>query len=223
MNDLRINTGLGPTPADRQAAALERIAATLEEQARMLRALTIALLYRNDQDVVVMTQQDIRNYSGWLDAAMAPARPAAGDGGRGAGEGEMGSTEFCIHYRGLFRTEVCEAGIRFDDVEGPKKPGDTSRLDRLPCFERPTSLQVPCPQRQFPTPEERAERMRLVAEHMTRWAADLAAGICPACKQPMTEKQVGRCVYASPCGHRLYQGTASKQAATRGTAAAGGE
>ncbi len=37
----------------------------------------------------------------------------------------------------------------------------------------------------------------------------LAEGkVCPWCKQPITEKkQVGRCVYALPCWHRLYQGT----------------
>jgi hypothetical protein len=33
-------------------------------------------------------------------------------------------------------------------------------------------------------------------------------GLCPDCKQPMLQKQVGKCVYASPCGHRLFQGRA---------------
>jgi hypothetical protein len=35
-------------------------------------------------------------------------------------------------------------------------------------------------------------------------------GICPECNREYTPKQVGRCVYASPCGHRLYQGTVKK-------------
>ncbi len=38
---------------------------------------------------------------------------------------------------------------------------------------------------------------------------DLAAGVCPHCQAEIKErKQIGRCVYAFPCGHRLYQGRA---------------
>lgn len=40
---------------------------------------------------------------------------------------------------------------------------------------------------------------------------DLSAGkidTCLHCDMPFNElKQVGRCVYAYPCGHRQYQGT----------------
>lgn len=36
---------------------------------------------------------------------------------------------------------------------------------------------------------------------------DQAPGTCPICGARMErERQVGRCVYAEPCGHRLYQG-----------------
>ncbi len=46
-------------------------------------------------------------------------------------------------------------------------------------------------------------------EVVTKYIADLAANICPHCQTPIAErKQVGRCVYADPCGHRLYQGRA---------------
>lgn len=39
--------------------------------------------------------------------------------------------------------------------------------------------------------------------------ADLANGLCPHCHAKVEqETQVGRCVYAKPCGHRLYQGKA---------------
>lgn len=31
------------------------------------------------------------------------------------------------------------------------------------------------------------------------------AGVCPECGEQAMLRQVGRCVYASPCGHR-YQG-----------------
>ena len=36
---------------------------------------------------------------------------------------------------------------------------------------------------------------------------NLFEGKCPVCKVPIEqEEQVGRSVYAQPCGHRLYQG-----------------
>jgi len=38
---------------------------------------------------------------------------------------------------------------------------------------------------------------------------DIVTGKCPTCHQPVQqEKQVGRCVYALPCWHRMYQGKA---------------
>lgn len=37
----------------------------------------------------------------------------------------------------------------------------------------------------------------------------LLSGICPFCKAEVEEEvEVGLCVYARPCGHRLYQGKA---------------
>lgn len=45
-------------------------------------------------------------------------------------------------------------------------------------------------------------------EHIKKFLTDLAAGVCPHCGTPIGERrQVGRCVYADPCGHRLYQGS----------------
>lgn len=34
----------------------------------------------------------------------------------------------------------------------------------------------------------------------------LMSGLCPVCNHPITgEKQIGRCVYAEPCGHRCIK------------------
>ena len=49
---------------------------------------------------------------------------------------------------------------------------------------------------------ELAEAQQAAAQYFI----DLFAGVCPFCKQPYTERQVRRSVYAEPCGHRLYQG-----------------
>lgn len=57
------------------------------------------------------------------------------------------------------------------------------------------------------TEEEIAQHERETAEVIKAFFENLANDICPHCKTPITNKrQVGRCVYADPCGHRLYQG-----------------
>ena len=53
------------------------------------------------------------------------------------------------------------------------------------------------------TPEEQAE----IAAVLRQWHEDIAAGRCWQCHQPITAKvQVGRCIYAEPCGCRMGQG-----------------
>ncbi len=40
-----------------------------------------------------------------------------------------------------------------------------------------------------------------------KYLKDLAEDRCPRCGSAvLTMKQIGRCVYGEPCGHRLYQG-----------------
>ncbi len=43
-------------------------------------------------------------------------------------------------------------------------------------------------------------------ERFKEYWDNIQKGICPRCNQPMTLEQKGRCVYAIPCNHRLYQG-----------------
>jgi hypothetical protein len=50
-----------------------------------------------------------------------------------------------------------------------------------------------------------------IAQALQIFVERMAAGVCPECQQKIEkEKQVGRCVYAEPCGHRLGQGRAKK-------------
>jgi len=45
----------------------------------------------------------------------------------------------------------------------------------------------------------------------------LAKNVCPHCDGAIArQEQVGRCVYARPCGHRLYQGTVGAFAPNQG-------
>jgi len=47
-----------------------------------------------------------------------------------------------------------------------------------------------------------------VKEAIAKIAKSVAGDVCHVCDGKITKKvQVGRCVYAEPCSHRLYQGT----------------
>lgn len=118
--------------------------------------------------------------------------------------------EWCRHYNGIGGTiyepglndgRACRAGVRYLDV----MDGEAHGLARFPCFEDVPSNAV-CASLSFLTAQEKADRQRRHEEYLLQWAADMEANVCPECKQPMTKQQIGRCVYASPCGHRLYQG-----------------
>lgn len=60
---------------------------------------------------------------------------------------------------------------------------------------------------------ELTDSEREVAEYIKAFMTNLKNDICPHCGTPITNKrQVGRCVYADPCGCRLYQGNLDEQA-----------
>lgn len=51
------------------------------------------------------------------------------------------------------------------------------------------------------------QQKREIAEAFKQYLRGLQNNVCPHCGMPITNKrQVGRCVYADPCGCRLYQG-----------------
>lgn len=78
----------------------------------------------------------------------------------------------------------------------------------LPCLDFSRNWGK-CPDHGVRTDEEIAERKRQSEEAFVRYVTLLDAGKCPECETVVTKrKQVGRCVYAEPCGHRLYQGKA---------------
>ena len=47
-----------------------------------------------------------------------------------------------------------------------------------------------------------------IEEQIAKLRASVEGNVCCVCGGTITKKvQVHRCVYAEPCGHRLYQGT----------------
>lgn len=56
------------------------------------------------------------------------------------------------------------------------------------------------------------ERQRQITAAIAEYFERLTAGLCPFCGVKIEKQvQVGRCVYAEPCNHRLYQGRAPRK------------
>lgn len=113
-------------------------------------------------------------------------------------------SEFCIHYPrgGMGMNDICEKGV---DMR-PWKPANVE----APCYNDKVGG---CPFAEYPTAEQIAERNKHIAAYLESMA-NLMQGksdVCPQCEQKINQlEQVGRCVYAHPCGHRLYQGRLPK-------------
>lgn len=120
----------------------------------------------------------------------------------------MLSKDRCKHFTG-YQNIVCEAGVTYRSLVGGP---DQGWLRRLPCLLGDGQHDQPiCERFELPTDDEiAADKARvdaLVAETVRR----INEGLCPECgEKPARERQVGRCVYAEPCGHRMYQGRARR-------------
>lgn len=119
--------------------------------------------------------------------------------------GLPGASSRCRHFHGI--QNVCGAGINPLDVRDTSVRG----MARWPCFAvawaRPCA--TICEQVSLLTDEEQAAEDREFAAACDKVIAGLAAGKCPDCGAGVDRReQVGKCVYARPCGHRLGQGRA---------------
>lgn len=136
------------------------------------------------------------------------------------------NVDTCRHYNGTHFNTKCEAGIEYASVT-PDPERQRGRALRLPCILhlsrqkadsrrddfseeqlREIALQGTCSMFLAPTQEEVDQSEKEREERFLKRMKQMESGFCPHCNQPMTKKQVGRCVYADPCGHRLYQGKA---------------
>jgi hypothetical protein len=112
----------------------------------------------------------------------------------------------CRHFNGIDR-KVCDAGVGYLDVRD-----DTTSPYRWPCFKSDNCV-IRCERASFFSEQEIADEVARVQAHAVEFLTTLATGkVCPHCKMPITKRyEVGRCVYADPCGCRQYQGRLPKE------------
>ena len=110
--------------------------------------------------------------------------------------------DWCKHYNGVGNSSTCKVGVAYDTVR------DTSQKPfRWCCIH--ADAKTECALREEYTPEEIAEQQRQIAAVFVRMAAflDGEGDECPHCGAKIeSAEQVGRCVYARPCGCRVVQG-----------------
>lgn len=109
--------------------------------------------------------------------------------------------DFCKHYQAMSEHDQCKLAIAYKAVRA-------DAIDRQgwdwPCFNPKVKT---CERAVYPTPEEIEAHIAKIRERAIQFFKDIDAGTCPHCNSVIAEKkQIGRCVYAFPCGCRLYQG-----------------
>lgn len=109
--------------------------------------------------------------------------------------------QHCKHFTGFDPEKSCRAGLPY----AAQLPYSFS--EPPPCLSM-DSKRV-CEKAEYPTPEEAAEERRKLIEAANAMTRCFEEWICPTCRaEVFHERQIGRCAYAEPCGHRLYQGQA---------------
>lgn len=112
--------------------------------------------------------------------------------------------KWCRHYAGMYRVDACRAGVRYAEVKGPGQ-------FNYPCF-KDRCENTSCSQQSFLTDVEAWQQIVDARARITEYVTKVALNVCPICEKPVErQRQVGPCVYADPCGHRLYQGRAKRR------------
>jgi hypothetical protein len=115
----------------------------------------------------------------------------------------------CKHFNGTM-SKRCRAGVEYDALFDA--PNYSFALPCFPRFEHDQRPTAPCALRVLSTREEAEAHEQAVQDTLQRFSQRLVDGQCPHCGRPVErERQVGSCVYAEPCGHRMYQGRAKRR------------
>lgn len=111
----------------------------------------------------------------------------------------------CVHFCGI--QKPCDAGIDPKTVRDSSRPGPY----RWPCLtlpgEKPATTE--CASFRAQTAEEIAEEQAAIDAAIAQVVKREKSGECIHCGKPITRRrQVDKCMYADPCGHRQGQGRA---------------
>lgn len=109
----------------------------------------------------------------------------------------------CKYFNGV-QNDTCEAGVIYENLPREKNPA--RGIIGIPCINPNLDC---CAKREYPTDAEakaEADEMNAAIENFME---RLKNGDCPHCGKKVEKRvQVGPCVYAEPCGHRIGQGKA---------------
>jgi hypothetical protein len=118
----------------------------------------------------------------------------------------MPKETWCRHYNGVGNSKTCKIGVLYESVR------DASvRPNRFPCYD-PVARDN-CSKYEGYTAEEIAADEAQLQTWISNFNAFMQRETedCPQCHKPVTGlSQVGRCVYARPCGCRVCQGQVPK-------------
>jgi len=123
----------------------------------------------------------------------------------------------CRYFTGT-ANKVCEKGIPYESVAQLSGNEHVAPMYKFayPCLPHglPLSGEVQaslcCAQASYPTKEEEEEDRARVMDIIKADFEKIANNICPNHNIVITKVQIKRCVYAEPCGCRLYQGKLKK-------------
>jgi hypothetical protein len=110
----------------------------------------------------------------------------------------------CRHFTGIQHKD-CRAGVNYMSVRDTSGKG----MAKWPCLDKGAT--TTCSKRELPT---EAEARATVDEREAAWGRfmdEVEQGICATCHVKADDfVQVGPCIYAKPCGHRVGQGDAAQ-------------
>lgn len=108
----------------------------------------------------------------------------------------------CKYFNGI-QHKTCGKGVLYMDVRQSSPP---TLPAEFPCTSG-NGTKTKCLLAEFPSEAEAMAEEAEIQTFIKVFFDDLKRGVCPHCQTAIEKRQqVGRCVYAEPCGHRLYQG-----------------
>jgi len=114
---------------------------------------------------------------------------------------------YCVYFNGRLSHDSCDAGIKYNDVMIDLPEGGQD----MPCMREPrrkSDKPLPhCAKRRWPTQEELDAREVEINQWIAQMIERQNNDQCIHCGAKIERKeQIGRCIYAFPCGCRQGQG-----------------